>query len=176
MITIKDKQFEIYKSAEELAACVRQLAERIDNDYAGRTPVILGFLNGAFIFTSDLVRHLNIPCEVHFARFSSYLGIKSTGNVRQLMELNADLNGRDVIIAEDIVETGLTIKYAMKLLKEKGARSVEVATLLYKPQKLTVNINVKYPGMIIPNAFVVGYGLDYDNLGRNLPDLYTIVE
>lgn len=176
MITIKDKQFKLYLTAEEIESKVAALAERLNADYAGKCPVLLGTLNGAFIFAADLVRHLTFEHEIQFVKYSSYDGMSTTGNVRELIGLKDDIKDKDVIIIEDIVDTGITMSQVLPYIRSKGAHSVELAALLSKPGKKKVDIDIKYCAMEIPNDFIVGYGLDYDELGRHLKDIYVVAE
>lgn len=176
MITIKDKQFKLYLTAEEIESKVAALAERLNADYAGKCPVLLGTLNGAFIFAADLVRHLTFEHEIQFVKYSSYDGMSTTGNVRELIGLKDDIKDKDVVIIEDIVDTGITMSQALPYIRSKGAHSVEIAALLSKPGKKKVDIDIKYCAMEIPNDFIVGYGLDYDELGRHLKDIYVVAE
>ncbi|MBQ0024032.1 MAG: hypoxanthine phosphoribosyltransferase [Prevotellaceae bacterium] len=174
MIAIKDKQFDLFISHEQIEDRVAALAEKLNADYKGKTPILVGILNGAFVFAADLVRHLNFDHEIHFGKFSSYQGMGSTGKVKELIGLTVDIKDRDVIIVEDIVDTGITMADLVPKFKAKGAKSVEIACLLMKPGKLSVPLDVKYCAMEIPNEFIVGYGLDYDDLGRNYKDIYVV--
>lgn len=176
MITIKDKRFDLFITNEQLQEKIDIVANKINKDYKGKRPILVAILNGAFIFAADLVRRLEFEHEIHFAKFSSYEGMDTTGNVEQLIGLTADIKDRDVIIIEDIVDTGTTMKSVIPQFFEKGARSVEIAVLLMKPGKLEVPLDVKYCAMEIPNEFIVGYGLDYDSLGRNYKDIYVVKE
>lgn len=176
MITIKDKQFKPFISHEKIEENIAALAEKMNADYAGKTPVLVGILNGAFVFAADLVRKLTFDHEIHFAKFSSYEGMDTTGKVKQLIGLTADIKGRDVIIVEDIVDTGITMANLIPQFQAQGANSVEIATLLMKPCKLKAKLDVKYCAMEIPNEFIVGYGLDYDGLGRQYKDIYVVTE
>lgn len=176
MITIKDKQFDLFITNEELQKKIDLVAEKLNKDYEGKAPILVGILNGVFIFAADLVRRLSFEHEIHFAKFSSYEGMNTTGKVKQLIGLTVDIKDRDVIIVEDIVDTGTTLHSIIPQFVEKGAKSVEIAALLMKPGKLQVPLNVKYCAMEIPNEFIVGYGLDYDNLGRNYKDIYIVKE
>ena len=133
-------------------------------------------LNGSFVFAADLMREITVPCEISFVKMSSYQGTSSTGKVKQLLGLNEDIKGRTVIIVEDIVESGLTLKTLLETLKEKEPADVQICTLLFKPDCLQVPLDIKYVAMEIPNDFILGYGLDYDQQGRNLRDIYTVVE
>lgn len=176
MIQVKDKKFEISIPSEILQQKIAALADVLNKDYAGKSPILLGILNGSFIFAADLVRLLTFPHEIHFGKFSSYEGMGTTGKVKELIGINADLQDRDVIIVEDIVDTGITMSNLVPQIKAKGARSVEICTLLMKPEKLQVSLDVKYCAIEIDNLFVLGYGLDYDGLGRNYKDLYVVCE
>ena len=176
MITIKDKHFEPFIHHEQIAERVAQLADRLNKDYQGKDPVLISILNGAFMFTADLVRHLTFDHEIQFAKFSSYEGMETTGKVKQLIGVTTDLTDRDVIIVEDIIDTGTTMHNLLPKFRERGVRSVEIATLLMKPGKLRVPLNVKYCAMEIPNEFIVGYGLDYDGIGRNYKSIYVVKE
>lgn len=174
MITVDNLQFELFIPEAEVRRRIAEVARRIEEDYAGRTPVLIGILNGAFIFAADLVRELGIGHEIHFAKVASYEGTESTGCVRELIGVDVPLEGRDVIVVEDIVDTGYTMAHLLESLKRSGARSVEVCTLLMKPGKLRVPLSVKYCAMEIPNEFILGYGLDYNNLGRGMKDIYRV--
>lgn len=175
MIRIKDLDFEVSIRHNEIEESISNIAERMNQDYEDKCPLLLAILNGSFIFAADLVRHLTFEHEIQFAKFSSYQGTESTGNVKELIGLNVDITDRDVIIVEDIIDTGKTMSTLLANLKNRGARSIEIATLLMKPEKLTVDLDVKYCAIEIPNDFIVGYGLDYDGLGRQYPDIYTVV-
>lgn len=176
MITIKDKQFELFIHHEQIAERVTALAEKLNADYEGKNPLIIAILNGAFMFAADLVRHLTFDHEIQFAKFSSYEGLDTTGHVKELIGLPNSIENRDVIIVEDIIDTGTTMYNLLPKLKEKGVKSLEIATLLMKPGKLKVPLNVKYCAMEIPNEFIVGYGLDYDGAGRNYKSIYVVKE
>lgn len=176
MITIKDKQFEPFIHHEQIAERVAALADRLNADYEGKNPVLIAILNGAFMFAADLVRKLDFDHEIQFAKFSSYQGMDTTGEVRELIGLSTDIKDRDVIIVEDIIDTGTTMYNLLPKLKEKGVKSLEIASLLMKPGKLKVPLDVKYCAMEIPNEFIVGYGLDYDGIGRNYKSIYVVKE
>ena len=175
-IKIHDREFVRTIPAEEIARRVKGVAERINKDYAGKRPLLIGVLNGCFMFVSDLMKNLEIECEVSFVKFSSYQGAETTGNVKQLLGLSESIEGRDVIIVEDIVDTGLTMHKMLETLEEKKPASLAVASLFLKPARLRVPVEVKYSAFEIPDRFIVGYGLDYDGLGRNLPDVYDVKE
>ncbi len=156
MITVHDKHFELFISEAQIRERVEAVAARLNADYAGRNPLLVCVLNGAFVFAADLVRCLTFDHEVQFVRLSSYSGMDTTGRVREVIGLTADLTGRDVIIVEDIVDTGVTLHHALPGFLAKGARSVEICCLLTKPEKLRVPLEVKYSAMEIPAAFIVG--------------------
>jgi len=154
---------------------VKELAQQISKHMEGKNPLFLAVLNGAFIFAADLMREMTIPCEISFVKLASYQGTTSTGKIKEVMGINEDLNGRTVIILEDIVETGLTIKQMKESLGTRNPASVHVCTLFFKPERLTEDLKLDYVAFEIPNDFILGYGLDYDQQGRGLKDLYTLV-
>jgi hypoxanthine phosphoribosyltransferase len=161
---------EILVQADELQQRVRALAAEIDRDYAGRELLLIGVLKGAFLFLADLMRHLETPCEVDFMAVSSYgSSTDSSGVVRILKDLDAPLEGRDVLIVEDIVDSGLTLQYLMRTLETRGPASLEVCALLTKPERRQVEMPARYVGFEIPDKFAIGYGLDYAERYRNLP-------
>jgi hypoxanthine phosphoribosyltransferase len=174
-VSVNNRIFDEYVSAQEIARYVNKVAERINTDYAGKKPLFICVLNGAFMYASDLFKQITLPAEITFVRLKSYEGTCSTGEVQVLTGLSADVKGRDVIVVEDIVDTGLTMHRFIKYLKEQGANSVEITSFLFKPDSLQhADAEPKYVGLSIPTKFVVGYGLDYDELGRNLPSLYVL--
>lgn len=175
-IQVKDKKFAVSIPEAELMEQIRRVASEINRDYAGKEPVFLAVLNGSFIFAADLVREVSLPCEIHFVKMTSYQGVNTTGNVRELIGLNVDITGRPVIIVEDIVDTGITMAHMLETLKAHNPESIDVCTLLVKPGKLQVTLDIRYRCLEIPNDFIVGYGLDYDGYGRNTRDIYTLVE
>ena len=174
-IKVKEKQFAISIPETEILTAVQRVADAINRDLEGKEPLFLSVLSGAFMFTADLMKHITIPCEVSFIKLSSYEGTSSTGQVRQLMELNQCIKGRTVVIVEDIVDTGLTMQKLLELLQAQEPAEVHIATLLLKPDKLKVPLHIEYAAMQIPNDFIVGYGLDYDGFGRNYKDIYTVI-
>lgn len=176
MIRIKDKSFEVSIPNEEIQQKVKALAEKMNEDYAGKNPVFVCILNGAFVFMADLVRYLDFQPDVVFAKYSSYEGMNTTGKVKEVLGVSVDLEGKDVVLVEDIIDTGITMSHVLPIFQAKGVASVKIATMLMKPEKLKCNIKVDYCAMEIPNDFIVGYGLDYDGLGRNYKDIYTVVE
>jgi hypoxanthine phosphoribosyltransferase len=176
MIRIKDKSFEVSIPNEEIQQKVKALAEKMNKDYAGKNPVFVCILNGAFVFMADLVRYLDFQPDIVFAKYSSYEGMNTTGKVKEVLGVSVDLEGKDVVLVEDIIDTGITMSHVLPIFQAKGVASVKIATMLMKPEKLKCNIKVDYCAMEIPNDFIVGYGLDYDGLGRNYKDIYTVVE
>ena len=158
----------------EILQRVQAVADRINHDLAGKNPLFLAVLNGSFIFAADLMRRITIPCEISFVKLASYQGTTSTGTIKEVIGINEDLTGRTVVIVEDIVDTGLTMKRMVESLGTRNPESIHICTLLLKPDKLQVDLNIEYAAMEIPNEFIVGYGLDYDQQGRNLRDIYTI--
>lgn len=169
---IKDLAFEKFISEEEIKEKISSLAEIIDHDYATKTPVFLPILNGSFMFSADLLKQVSIPCRVSFVKISSYVGTASSGQIKTLIGLEESLFNQEIIIVEDIIDTGLTLQKIVDELKGLGTKSVEVISLLRKKPARDKGIPVKYLGFEIETEFVVGYGLDYDGLGRNLKDIY----
>ena len=175
-VKIKDKTFKTSISETEIKQRVKELAAKISDDLAGKNPLFLGVLNGSFIFAADLMREMTIPCEISFVKLASYQGTTSTGKVKEVIGINEDLTGRTVVIVEDIVDTGGTMKQMIEALGTRNPASIEVCTLFVKPDKLKEPIDIRYAAFSIPNDFIVGYGLDYDQQGRQLKDIYTLVE
>ena len=176
IVKIKDKTFKTSITEAEIKARVKALAQQISKDMAGKTPLFLGVLNGAFIFAADLMREMTIPCEISFVKLASYQGTTSTGKVKEVLGINENLSGRTVIIVEDIVESGQTMKRMVESLGTRNPDSVHICALFFKPDKLKEELAIDYVAFSIPDDFIVGYGLDYDQQGRNLKDVYTIVE
>lgn len=175
-VQVKDHTFELFLSAATLQERIARLGAQISQDFAGQRPFLLGVLNGAFIFTADLARHISADLDISFIRYASYEGMQSSGKIRSLLPVPDSVAGRPVIIVEDIVDTGQTMQHIMNQVQEKGARSVHIASLLLKPDALTVELSVDYLGFEIENRFVVGYGLDYDGHGRQLDSLYALAD
>jgi len=175
-VRIYDKTFKLSCSEAEILRSVKAVADRLNRDMAGKNPLFMAVLNGSFIFAADLLRLVSIPCEVSFVRLASYQGTMSSGKIKEVIGINEDLAGRTVVIVEDIIETGLTVKRMIDTLSTRNPASVHVCTLLQKPEKLEADINIEYVAMRIPNDFIVGYGLDYNQQGRNLRDIYTLCE
>lgn len=176
VVKILDKTFKTSIPEVEIKKHVKEVADRINRDMAGKNPLMLAVLNGSFVFAADLMRMITIPCEISFVKLASYEGTTSSGKITEVLGITEDLNGRTVIIVEDIVDTGLTMKRMIETLGTRNPKSIHICTLLLKPDKLTVDLDIEYAAMQIPNDFIVGYGLDYDQQGRNLPDIYTVVE
>ncbi|MBP3548789.1 MAG: hypoxanthine phosphoribosyltransferase [Rikenellaceae bacterium] len=175
-VKLHDKTFEVMISAEEIDRAVEQVAEQINADYADReTPLFLGVLNGSFMFMSDLMKKVDFNCELSFVKLASYAGTSTTGKVQELIGLKNNIEGRHVIVVEDIVDTGESIEHLMRSLSGHNPASVEVATLFFKPNSYSKQIPIKYKALEIGNEFIVGYGLDYDQLGRNLKDVFVVV-
>lgn len=176
MIEVKDKEFVPYLSEVQLAEKILELGSRINRDYIGKKPVLLGILNGAFMFLSDLAKSIDIPVEIQFIKIASYESFSSTGKVKDLIGLNIDLDGREVIVVEDIIDTGFSMKHVLSLIGDQNPANISIATLLLKPEALQEDLDIAYVGFEIPNKFVVGYGLDYDGYGRNLKEIYQLKE
>ncbi|WP_373173927.1 hypoxanthine phosphoribosyltransferase [Prevotella merdae] len=176
IIKIKDKTFKTSIPEAQILERAKAVADRINTDMADKNPLLLAMLNGSFVFAADLMRMINIPCEISFVKMASYEGTSSTGKVKQLLGLNEDIKGRTVIIVEDIVESGLTMKALLDTLHEQEPADIQICTLLLKPECVKVPLDIKYVAIEIPNDFILGYGLDYDQQGRNLRDIYTVVE
>ena len=175
-VKIKDKTFKTYISEDEIKERIKKLAARINEDMAGKNPLFLAVLNGSFIFAADLMREITIPCEISFVKLASYQGVMSTGKVHEVLGINEDLAGRTVIIVEDIVNTGCTMNQMIASLGTRNPASIHICTLFVKPGKLKEPLDIEYSAFSIPNDFILGYGLDYDQQGRNLKEIYTLVE
>jgi len=175
-VTIKGKTFKTFIPEAEILKHVKEVADRINHDLADKNPLMLAVLNGAFVFAADLMRMITIPCEISFVKLASYQGTASTGKITEVLGINEDISGRTVVIVEDIVDTGLTMKRMVETLGTRRPESIHICSLLLKPDKLQVDLDIEYVAMKIPNDFILGYGLDYDQQGRNLRDIYTLVE
>ena len=175
-IQIKDKKFAVSIRQEDIQKEVIRVANEINRDLEGKSPLFLSVLNGSFMFTADLMKHITIPCEISFIKLASYQGVSSTGVIKEVIGINEDLAGRTIVIVEDIVDTGFTMQRLLDTLGTRNPKDIHIASLLVKPDKLKVNLNIEYNAMRIPNDFIVGYGLDYDGFGRNYPDIYTVIE
>lgn len=175
-IQIHDKKFTLSITEAEIQAAVKLVGEAINREMSDTNPLFICVLNGAFMFAGDLMKTVNFPCEITFVKLSSYEGLVTTGNVKEVIGLNESVVGRNVIVVEDIVDTGITMEKIISSLQSKGAKSIKVATFLQKPEALQRDIQIDYVAMKIPTQFIVGYGLDYDGYGRNLKEIYTVVE
>jgi hypoxanthine phosphoribosyltransferase len=175
-IKVKDREFEVFIPSEKIDAVVSSIATSINSDYKDQDPVFLVLLNGAFMFAADLFKKLDMACEITFIKLASYAGTHSTSHVRELIGLNDTLKGRQVIIVEDIIDTGITLDHLIRKLNDLGVAELRIATLFFKPDAFKKDFTIDYIGMNIPNDFIVGYGLDYEGLGRNFRDVYKIVE
>ena len=175
-IALHDKQFKLEFSEEVILEAVSQVAEKINGDYYDKAPVFVAVLNGSFMFAADLLKRITVSCAITFTKMASYDGTASSGKVSELIGLNTELQGRHVVIIEDIVDTGNTLQKLHQLMVEKGVASVKIASLLFKPKAYKFDLPVDYVGIAIENDFIVGYGLDYNELGRNLRDIYKVVD
>ena len=176
-VTCRGERFDCYLSAGKIGARVEELGRAISRDLKGKRPILIGVLNGAFVFIADLMRALSVECEVDFMKLSSYGAEKvSSGEVTELKRIDADLEGRHVVLVEDIVDTGLTMEFILNRLKTLGPASVRVATLLHKKEATEKDVPLDYVGFEIPDRFVIGYGLDYGQLARRLPAIYALAK
>jgi len=174
IVEVKDKVFRKFISHEQIDQVVQQIANRINDDYKGKNPLLLGVLNGAFVFAADLIRRIVIPCQISFVKYASYVGTHSSEEVKELIGLNEELKGRHVVVVEDIVDSGITMNHLLKDIVKYNPASVRLACFCLKPESFVKTFKIDYLGMEIPNAFIVGYGLDYDGYGRNLPEIYKL--
>ncbi len=176
-IKLWDKEFEISLPYTDIQLAIKEMAKKMRIDLEGKETLFICILNGAFMFASELLKELELPdAEISFLKLASYSGTSSSGSVKELIGLNEEISGRTVVILEDIIDTGNTMKGVIEQLLGKGAREVKIATLLFKPEALKVDLKVDYVGIVIPNDFIVGFGLDYDRRGRNFKDIYTLVK
>lgn len=175
-IKLHDKWFKVMISAEEIDTAVERVAEQLNVRYEGHTPVFLGVLSGSFLFLSDLVRKTTFNSQLAFVKISSYEGTESTGEVKQQLGIDFDIEGRDIIIVEDIVETGHSMNYLLDYLRKHKPASISICTLFFKPEKFLYEYKIDYTALSIGNEFIVGYGLDYNQLGRNLKEIYVVDE
>lgn len=175
-VKIKDKEFAVSIPEEKILKEVERLAAQISRDLEGKNPLFLGILNGSFMFAADLFRRITIPAEISFVKLASYEGTASTGVIKEVIGLSESISGRTIVVVEDIVDTGCTMQKLLENLGTRSPESIHVCTLLLKPEKLKVDLDVEYVALEIPNDFIVGYGLDYDGYGRNLKDIYTVVQ
>ena len=171
---IQDKDFDLFITGDQIKKSIDKLVKQINADYAEKRPLFICVLNGAFMFASDLIKKLDFFPEISFVKVSSYAGLQTTGSVQKLIGLNEDIKGRDIILIEDIIDSGLTMKYLLSELTDREPASIRLVTLLFKPDSFQAKYTIDYIGFEIPNEFVVGYGMDYDGYGRNLPDIYHL--
>lgn len=174
VIQLHDKQFIPFISVQEIDFAIAKMAALVAADFADETPIFVGVLNGSFMVVSDFMKQYEKPCEVSFIKMTSYDGISSTNSVRQLIGIDQDLSGRTIIVLEDIVDTGNTLVALKELFKQQNVKHFRIATLFFKPEAYKQDIKIDYVGIRIPNKFIVGYGLDYNGLGRNLPEIYQL--
>lgn len=175
ILKVHDKHFTPFISEEEISRQVSRIAHEMNQDLAQKDPIFLGILNGAFMFASDLYKQLTFPCQITFLKLASYSGTQSTGRVKQLIGINMELKNRVVVVLEDIVDTGVTLETILMQLSGFQPSEIQVATFLHKPEATVREVKLDYVGMEIPNDFIVGYGLDYDGYGRNLKEIYQLV-
>jgi len=170
------KEFETFLTHETIIKRIEEVCKLLSEKYAGRTPVFLGIMNGAFMFAAEVMKKMTIECEISFVKLKSYVGDQSSGEITQMLGLDCNLAGRDVIILEDIVDSGRTLHYFFPELKKQTPNSISLFSLLVKPDAMQFKIPIDYAGFAVPNLFLIGFGLDYDGLGRNLSDIYQAVE
>lgn len=175
IVKIKDKSFRVSIPEAEIKNRVKLLAQQMSKDLEGKNPLFLAVLNGSFVFAADLMREMTIPCEISFVKLASYQGTTSTGKIKEVIGINEDLSGRTIVIVEDIVESGQTMKRMIESLGTRNPASVQICTLFFKPEKLKEDLTLDYVAFRIPDDFILGYGLDYDQQGRGLKDVYTII-
>jgi len=174
-VKVRDKEFVIAIPSEKIQQRINEIGSQISKDLDGKSPIFISVLNGAFLFTADLMKQITIPCEITFIRMNSYEGVVSSGKMSQVLGLKESIEGRVVVLIEDIVDSGNTVTSILSELKKQHPEEIKIASLLLKPEALKHNIHVDYLGFEVPNNFLLGYGLDYDGLGRNLNDIYSLV-
>jgi len=175
-VKILDKEFKLFISEKRIQETVKKMAHRMNKELKGQKIFLIGILNGCFMFAADLVKHLDLDCTITFLKLASYQGTSSTGKVKRLIGLNEDIKGQVVVVLEDIVDTGITLDFIQKQLRGYEPAEIKLATLLYKPDACRQDVSLDYVGIEIPDDFVVGYGLDYNGHGRNLRQIYTVIE
>ncbi|MDR1743791.1 MAG: hypoxanthine phosphoribosyltransferase [Dysgonamonadaceae bacterium] len=173
-VTIKDKEFGIFIESKEIERSIEQVSQKINADLKDQNPIFVAILNGAFMFAAELMKRVSIPCEITFVRLASYRGTSSTENVKEVLGLNESIEGRTIVIVEDIVDTGNTMAALLKQFEAMNPKEIRIASLLFKPEALKKDIKLDYVALEIPSDFIVGYGLDYDGYGRNLNDIYKL--
>ncbi|WP_316636372.1 hypoxanthine phosphoribosyltransferase [uncultured Flavobacterium sp.] len=176
MIQLHDKQFVPFISAKEIDFALTKIVAQVEDDFGDDTPIFIGVLNGAFMVVADFLKKYKHHCEVSFIKMSSYEGTETTNTVKELIGINQDLSGRSVILIEDIVDTGNTVEELKRMFKQQNVKHFKIATLFFKPEAYKKDIKIDYIGIRIPNKFIVGYGLDYNGLGRNLAEVYKLAE
>ena len=176
IMKVKDKSFKKLIDHEQVFQRVKEMAEAMNQDYKDKNPLFIAILNGAFMFASDLMKHVHVPSEITFIKVNSYKATKSTGNIKELIGLQENIFKRNLIIVEDIVDTGHTLSHLLEGFGALGTKSIEIATLLNKPASMQKDLTIKYVGFSIPDKFVVGYGMDYDGYGRNCRDIFELTE
>jgi hypoxanthine phosphoribosyltransferase len=174
-IRVLDKTFKEYISEKEISERINELAKKINLDFAGREVVFLGILNGAFLFAADLFKRIDLKAKISFVKLASYEGTKSSGSIKELIGWNEDIKNKYIIVIDDIVDTGNTLERIVDELVIRKAAEIKIAALLFKPKAYTKEIPIDYIGFEVPNDFVIGYGLDYDGYGRNLPSIYSLI-
>lgn len=173
-VKIRDKEFELFIPEADILKAIDKVAAQMNNDLEGKDPLFVCILNGSFMFTAELMKRVNTPSEISFVRVSSYQGVETSGEIREIFGLDTDITNRIVVIIEDIIDTGYTISRISEQLKKKNPKEIKIATLLFKPDALKVKIDIDYIALEIPNDFIIGFGLDYDGYGRNLANIYQI--
>ena len=173
-IRVKDKDFKLFLSAETIQEHIKQIAAKISKDLEGQNPLFLAVLNGSFMFASDLMKNITIPCQISFIKLASYEGMESGGKVREVFGLTEKIEGRTIVIVEDIVDSGRTMTQLLSSLNTRNPKEIKIVTFLYKPKALQCELDLNYVVFEVPNDFVVGYGLDYDGYGRNMGAVYTL--
>lgn len=173
-VKLHDKEFELFIPNEQIDKAIEKVAAQINQQYSNSHPLFVAVLNGSFMFAADLLKKINFSCEISFVKLASYHGMSSSGSITELIGFTESVEGRDVIILEDIVDTGLTLEKVIEIFKHKNCKSIAIATLLLKPEAYKKSHPINFTCIEIPNEFIVGYGLDYDGLGRNLKDIYKV--
>lgn len=173
-VTIKDKEFDLFIPEKQIIEAIEKVAQQISKDLDGKDPLFICVLNGSFMFAGELMKRVNIPSEISFVRMASYQGTQSTGKLKEIYGLEEEIEGRTLVIIEDIIDTGHTMSLILDQLACSNPKEIKVATLLFKPDALKTDVQLDYVALEIPNDFIVGFGLDYDGYGRNLADIYKI--
>ncbi len=173
-INVLDKKFKVSITSEDIQESIRKIALQMNEDLKGKDPLFIVILNGAFIFASDLIKQVNVDCRISFLKMASYHGTASTGKIRDLIGIDEDLKGKNLVIVEDIVDTGVTLEHIIGILEKHSPAEIKIATLLFKPNAYKKKIKLDYVGIEIPNDFIVGYGLDYNGYARNTNDIYVL--